>query len=118
MIDFLIKFSPVVTAACFMASILVALWQIRINRLIQQRSKAQDLWSMYLSKGIEFPLLAYPLRHVKFNFPTKSLSTGRKDEDEQQEFERYEWLLSFLLKTAREILQEFSEDEFWIKTIK
>jgi len=73
---------------------------------------------MYLSKGIEFPLLAYPLRHVKFNFPTKSLSTGRKDEDEQQEFERYEWLLSFLLKTAREILQEFSEDEFWIKTIK
>lgn len=116
------EIAPIISAAVLFLSLLVslgvALWTINRNRMIQQQLKAQDLWSTYLQKAIEYPALAYPPGHTDdFNYDNKTVLNDEGKAD-KREFERYEWLVSYLLKTSRENLEHFSHDEFWKKTIR
>jgi hypothetical protein len=106
------------TPIILLLSLVVAIIALLVNRKIQQRLKAQDLWSTYLQKAIEYPALAYPPGHAQlFNYDAKTILNAQGDHD-RREFERYEWLLSYLLKTSKEILAHYSHDEFWTKTIR
>ncbi len=117
-----IKLAPLISAGILflslLASLCVALWTISSNRKIQQQLKAQDLWSTFLQKAIEYPALAYPPGHAdRFDYTAKTIVNDECKPD-KREYERYEWFLSYLLKTARQILEHFSADEFWKKTIR
>ena len=71
-----------------------------------------------MQKAIEYPVLAYPLGHTeRFDYDKKTVldASGQPD---SREFERYEWFLSYLLKTSREILEHYSHDQFWKKSIR
>lgn len=122
MLEAAIKIAPLISAVIvslsLIASLFVAVYTINRNRKIQQSLKAQDLWSTYLQKAIEYPALAYPAGHVpRFDYDAKTVlnAEGKADKDE---FERYEWFVSYLLLTSKEILQHFPHDDFWIKTIQ
>jgi hypothetical protein len=107
-----------ISAVVLFLSLIVAIGALFVNRKTQQRLKAQDLWSTYLQKAIEHSALAYPPGHGEnFNYDAKTVLNAEGKPD-KREFERYEWFLSYLLKTAREILEHYSHDEFWKKTIR
>jgi hypothetical protein len=64
MLDAAVKIAPLISAVIVSlslpTSLAVAVYTIYRNHKIQQSLKAQDLWSTYLQKAIEYPALAYP----------------------------------------------------------
>lgn len=117
-INLLIEPPQRVTPIILFLSLVVAIIALLVNRKTQQRLKAQDLWSTYLQKAIEYPFLAYPPGHAEnFDYDAKTVRNDDGKPD-RREFERYEWFLSYLLKTSKEILEHYSHDDFWTKTIR
>jgi hypothetical protein len=113
-----VKHPQIISASILFLSFLVAIGALVSNRRTQQQLKAQDSWNTFLQKAIEYPLLAYPKGHnQRFNYNNKTVLNAY-DEPDKFEFERYEWFISLLLKTAREILEHFSNDVYWKGTIR
>jgi hypothetical protein len=120
MLDAAVKIAPLISAVIVSlslpTSLAVAVYTIYRNHKIQQSLKAQDLWSTYLQKAID-PALAYPAGCAKrFDYKARTVLNAENKPD-KDEFERYEWFVSYLLLTSKEILQHFPHDDFWIKTV-
>src|SRR5262245_20415522 len=107
-------------------SVLVAVAAIVYAWRLQYTIKAQDFWSTFLQKAMEYPVLAYPPGHESlFDYARQEVTVQRPNDItddayrqlKRAEFERYEWFLSYLLKTARQILDWF-DDDYWKLTIE
>jgi hypothetical protein len=87
-INLLIEQPQRMTPIILFLSLVVAIIALLVNRKTQQRLKAQDLWSTYLQKAIEYPVLAYPEGHVEnFNYYAKTVLNAEGKPD-RREFER------------------------------
>jgi hypothetical protein len=95
----------IVSAVCFVASLAVALYSMRRAFRTQRYSIASQLWDAYLARAIQYPRFAYPDSFLDlYDYQKKTFESKR------EEFERYEWFVSALLRTSEEVLSEFDAE--------
>jgi hypothetical protein len=108
-------------------SVVVAIFALRLSWKLQHTIKAQDYWGSFIERAMQYPTLAYPPGQPDiFNYDKREIKIIRPEnisdqayrQLKRQEYERYEWFLSYLLKTARQMLDWFEKDEYWSDTIK
>jgi hypothetical protein len=119
--EWLIKYQPgsisavagCVTAVCFVVSIIVAVIQIIKANRTSTESTARTIFNNYLAHAFNNPIFAYPSSYkCKFDLE------HRKVDGTLDGFERYEWFVSIVVFSMREILDFLSHDEYWETTAK
>lgn len=100
--------SNVATAVAALAALLalgVAWFQVKAGREAQQETVAKEIYREYLRLALEHPRYAYPnYAHLSAN-------------PEGEDFQRYEWFVSFLCYASEEILEMFDDEPGWQSTI-
>jgi len=98
--------AAVVTVIILLYSLDTAIKQINRATHNQRRATASELWNTYLCRAVDYPVFAYPP-----SFPQKFDYEKMTIDGEREEFERYEWCVSMLLRATDEILLEFRNDD-------
>ena len=110
--EWLVKYQPAsisaiagsVTALCFGISLCIAWRQINKARQTQAETTARNIYNDYLVQSFNNPVFSYPLTYLdKFDFNNKKVNGTIED------FERYEWFVSILITSMREILDFLSD---------
>jgi hypothetical protein len=88
------------------ASVILAARSLALSRENQRRTTASNLWDSYLGRAIEFPEFAYPEAFFEqYDFKNRTYK-GKKEE-----FERYEWFLSALLRSSDDIIESYDKTD-------
>jgi len=104
--------ATIVSAAGFVVSICVALYQIDRARHVQKSAAASQLWDTYLGRALNYPHFAYPPNFTeKFDFSAATF------DGEKEEFERYEWFVSAYLQTADETFAEYDASHHRVEMV-
>lgn len=106
-----------VSAACFVLSVIItaifAAVQLAKAKRNQKESTARNIFNDYLKKSLDNPILAYP---SKFSFMIDL--DNKTINGSLAEFERYEWYISLLIFSMKEILDILGKDKYWKLTVK
>jgi hypothetical protein len=98
--------------------VLIAGLSLRRAALNQRSLTAATSWHVYLKLAFDNPILSYPPKFInRFDFDNKSI----EDKDGQRNaelFEQYEWFVSILFVTARDIFLHNPNDIYWKVTIE
>ena len=89
-----------------------AFFQIRNVRRAQRNSIVRQIFKDYLLLACDNPELAYPGRHLKFDFEKRTANGAVK------QFEHYEWFLSYTLFACSEavaISKNDNDSVYWEK---
>src|SRR5437868_34378 len=105
-LEWAVHVAPAFSVLVFFISVVVAIFQIWLSRVVQKTSTATNLWDSYLVRALQFPVFAYPP-----NFPNKFKYEERKIDGQLVKFERYEWFVSSMLRTSDEILRAFDRSD-------
>ena len=93
--------ASIFSAALLVFSVFLARRQIREALHMQRRATASQLWDAYLAHALRYPMFAYPKHFLdKFDFEQRRFNNS------EEEFERYEWFFSILLRATDETLIE------------
>jgi hypothetical protein len=99
--------AAMVSATSFVLSVIIAIYQINRARHLQKYAISAQLWDVYLGRAIQYPAFAYPPSFrglYSYNDRTFNSST--------EEFERYEWFLSSLIRTCDEVINQFYASDY------
>lgn len=100
----IVALDSLITTSIVIFSLLVAYSQFRRAAHLQRRATSSQLWDAYLGRALKYPMFAYPRNFAdKFDFEKKTFRGS------PQEFERYEWFVSTLLRVSDEMLMEFGD---------
>ncbi len=94
------------TAIVAIVALLFAWRQLSENRRNQKEATATNFYKDYLLLAIQYPELAYP------NYEKISAS---KD---TAEYQKYTWLVAYMLTTCELIMELFPEDPGWTATVE
>jgi hypothetical protein len=116
----LFQLAPVISAAALvvatsiaLGSAIIAYSSLKRVRRSQKEAQARGLFTDYQKLAMQYPIFAFPERFAdRYDFANIAVNKST------EEFERYEWFISFLLVTAREILELYPDDEFWADAIR
>jgi hypothetical protein len=91
--------ATLITAIVAIVAVLIAVIQIQAARRTQQEDTAQQAYKEYL----------------KLAFEHGGLANGQPTDTDRV---RYEWFVSYLLYSAEQIFDVFSEDEAWRSSLR
>lgn len=114
--DVLAIFISGTSAFCFIASLVIALISLALARRNQKEAVARGIFNDYLKTAMQNPMFAYPPRfNQEYDLPNRLMGSG---ESGPKHFEEYEWFVSLLVFSMKEILEIFGKDFYWRETAK
>ncbi|MBV1825574.1 hypothetical protein [Komagataeibacter oboediens] len=90
---------------------IVAFYSFRRSKFAQKEAIASSIWREYEKLAISMPKY-YIEENLIFDFNEKTLNKSRED------FEQYQWLISFTLTACEEVLSVYGNKDDWVKTIE
>ncbi len=109
--EHLSAYAAVIATLAAVYSVHIARRQLDRAGHIQRQATASQLWDAYLTMAVRYPIFAFPANFIEsFDFERREFNGSR------EEFERYEWFLSRLLRTTDEIIVEFGYADHRSKT--
>jgi hypothetical protein len=103
--------AALVAALILDRSMVIAEKQIAKAIHLQRRTTSSQLWDAYLGRALQYPMFAFPKKFIgKFDFERTTFDKSK------EEFERYEWFVSTLLRATDETILEFGDNDHRAQT--
>jgi hypothetical protein len=96
------QIAPGVTPIVALSALLIAWWQLAVNRANQRENTAKATFREYLKLAVQYPELSWN------NY--ESL-TG-------DDLERYKWLVGYFLWSAEELLEYTPREDVWRRNLE
>ena len=91
-------------------ALFVATYALRPNRLLERENIATQIWREYKKIALSYPQY-YVDERLIFDFEKRTLEGSREN------FQQYQWLVSFTLTACEEVLTIYRNKEDWKNTV-
>ncbi len=97
-------------------SLIITMIQIRMAYMNHKEAINRTTFNNYLIEAINNPILANPPNFKeKYNVPAETIGDGEKA---KEDFQKYEWFVSMMVFSMREILEVNPKSSYWINIAK